>query len=165
MPASLERWRELAAMGHIEHRTRIADLVSAEPPTIPEEVSYVEAALQHPERIRYFAEKAKFEDPARGQRWFAWIEGRTAFLSLFSAQSAGDPASRILTSWITDQYILSKEGSGIALRAFREKRWPDDTWNAIAQALVTYKGAFPEWLGPWLQLALQNAPKIGRAHV
>lgn len=158
LPASLERWRQLVAMGHIEHRARIADLVSAEPPTIPEEVSYLDAALEHPERSRYFAEKANFEDPARGQRWFAWIEGRAAFHSLFSADSAGDPASSILTSWITDQYLLSEEGSGVALRAFREKRWPPDTWHAIAHTLVAYKGAFPEWLGPWLQLVLQHAP-------
>lgn len=158
LPASLDRWRELAVMGHIEHRTRIADLVSAEPPTIPEEVSYIEAALQHPERVRYFAEKAIFDESARGRRWFAWIEGRAAFRSLFSAHSAGDPASHVLMSWITDQYIVSEKGSGIALRAFRETRWPDETWNAIARALVAYKGVFPEWLGPWLQLVLQNAP-------
>lgn len=48
LPAALERWRELATMGHVEHRARIADLVSEEPPTIPDEVSYIEAALSHP---------------------------------------------------------------------------------------------------------------------
>ena len=158
LPASLERWRELATMGHVEHRARIADLVSAEPPTIPEEVSYIEAALAHPERIRYFAEKARFDDAGRGQRWFAWIEGRPAFLALFSPDSARMPTSRVLTSWIADQYILSEESSGRALRAFREKLWPPDTWDLIAQALFAHKGAFPKWLNPWLQLVLQNAP-------
>ncbi|HEY9289902.1 MAG TPA: SIR2 family protein [Microlunatus sp.] len=158
LPASLERWRELATMGQVEHRTRLADLLSAEPPTIPEEVSYVEAALEHPERIRYFAEKARFNDRHRRQRWFAWIEGRRSFLGLFSQDSASEPTSRTLMAWLADQYVVSEEGSAIALRAFRDKLWPPDTWYVITQAIFAYKGAFPNWLNPWLQLVLQNAP-------
>lgn len=158
LPASLERWRNLATMGQVEHRARLADLLSAEPPTIPEEVSYVEAALAHPERVRYFAEKAKFDDAERSQRWFAWIEGRPVFLALFSQVSASEPTSRALMWWITDQYILTEEGSAMALRAFRDKPWPPDTWYAITQALFAFKGTFPKWLNPWLELVLQNAP-------
>lgn len=158
LPPSLARWRELATMGQIEHRARIADLVAAEPPTVPEEVSYVEAVLEHPERIRYFAEKARFDDSARGLRWFAWLEGRPAFLALFSSDLARKPTSRVLMSWIADQYILPAEYSGRALRAFREKSWPPDTWYVITQTLFAYKGTFPKWLNPWLQLVLQNAP-------
>lgn len=158
LPASLERWRALASMGQVEHRARLADLLSAEPPTIPEEVSYVEAALAHPERVRYFAEKAKFDDADRNQRWFAWMEARPAFLALFSQDAAGEPTSRTLMYWIADQYILSEEGSGMALRAFRDRPWPSDTWYAITQALFSFKGPFPKWLNPWLQLVLQNAP-------
>ena len=158
LPASLERWRTLATMGQVEHRARLADLLSAEPPTIPEEVSYVEAALVHPERVRYFAEKANFDDGDRSKRWFAWLEGRDAFLALFSQDSASESTSHTLMRWIADQYIVSEGGSGIALRAFRDKPWPLNTWYAIAQALFTFKGPFPKWLNPWLQFVLQNAP-------
>lgn len=158
LPASLERWRSLATMGQVEHRARLADLLSAEPPTIPEEVSYVEAALAHPERVRYFAEKATFVDPDRSQRWFAWIEGRPAFLALFSQDSASEPTSRTLMWWTADQYILTKEGSAIALRAFRDKPWPPDIWYTLTQALSAFEGTFPKWLNPWLQLVLQKAP-------
>ncbi|MDN5745061.1 MAG: DUF4020 domain-containing protein [Nocardioidaceae bacterium] len=158
LPASLDRWRALASMGQVEHRARLADLLAAEPPTIPEEVSYVEAALAHPERVRYFAEKAKIDDADRRQRWFAWMEGRPAFLAMFSPDSASEPTSRTLMRWIADQYVLSEEGSGMALRAFRDRPWPSDTWYAITQALFSFKGTFPKWLNPWLQLVLQNAP-------
>lgn len=158
VPAALERWRELATMGNIEHRARIADLVSGEPPTIPEEVSYLEAALSHPERSRYFAEKARFDDVDRGHRWFAWVEGRLTFPRLFSPDTAAEPVSRTLMSWIANQYILSEENSGRVLRAFREKPWPPDTWYVITQTLSAVNGAFPKWLNPWLQLVLQNAP-------
>ena len=158
LPAALERWVELATMGHVEHRARIADLVSGEPPTIPEEVSYIEAALSHPERVRYFEEKARFADADRSHRWFGWIEGRPAFLDLFSHQTASEATSRVLMSWIADQYILNEGRSGIALRAFRERPWPPDTWHVITHRLFTHTGEFPNWLSPWLQLTLQNAP-------
>lgn len=158
LPASIERWRVLATMKHVEHRARIASLVAVEPPTIPEEVSYVEAAISHPERIRYFTDTAKFNDAARAERWFTWIEVRGAFLALFSDGSASEPAHRVLLSWIADEYILSEERSGRVLRAFSEKPWPPDTWREIARALLTFEGAFPSWLSPWLQLVVQHAP-------
>ena len=158
LPALLERWRQLATMGHVEHRARIADLVSAEPPTIPEEVSYLEAALDHPERVRYFAEKTRFDDANRGQRWLAWLEGRPAFARLFSSEASGEPASRVLMYWIADNYMISEASSGQALRAFRERPWPPDTWHAITQTLFAFKGALPTWLKPWLLLVLQKAP-------
>ncbi|MFW6597106.1 DUF4020 domain-containing protein [Propionibacteriaceae bacterium Y2011] len=158
LPDSLERWRTLATMGQVEHRARLAELLSAEPPTIPEEVSYVEAALAHPERVRYFTEKAKFDDADRSRRWFAWLEARPAFLTLFSQDVASEPTAHTLMRWIADQYIHSEEVSGMALRAFRDRPWPSDTWYAIAQSLFARKGTFPLWLNPWLQLVLQNAP-------
>lgn len=158
LPASLETWRELATMGHIEHRARIADLVSGEPPTIPEEISYLDAALTHPDRSRYFAEKARFVDINRGHRWFAWVEGRPAFSRLFSLDTAIEQASGNLVSWIAGQHILSEENSGRVLRAFREKPWPPHTWYVITETIFRFKGAFPKWLNPWLQLVLQNAP-------
>lgn len=158
LPESLERWRTLATMGQVEHRALLAEILSAEPPTIPEEVSYVEAALAHPERVRYFAEKARFDDADRSRRWFAWLEARPAFLALFSQAPAREPTARALMGWIADQCILSEGVSGSALRAFRDRPWPSDTWCAIAQALCFLTGTFPKWLNPWLLLVLQNAP-------
>lgn len=161
LPATLERWVGLATMGQVDHRSRIAALVAAEPPTIPEEVSYIDQALAHPERIRYFVEKAHFDDE-RSHRWFGWIAARPAFARLFDDREASEPTSRVLAGWIADQYILSEADAGIALRAFSEKHWPPDLWSIIAQALFAHRGEFPKWLSPWLQLVLQNA--AGREH-
>ena len=61
-------------------------------------------------------------------------------------------------SWIADQYILSEAGFGAALRAFRDKPWPPDTWFVIAQTLSSYEGTLPKRLNAWVQLVLQNAP-------
>ncbi len=158
LPVALGHWADLATMGQIEHRARIATLVSVAPPTIPEEFSYLQRALSHPERVRYFAEKARFADADLSQRWFAWVQDSPAFSDLFSQRASAEPAARVLMSWIADQYILNQSNSGAALRAFREKVWPPDTWFAITQAFFAHDGELPTWLGPWLQLVLQNAP-------
>ncbi|TNC51412.1 SIR2 family protein [Mumia zhuanghuii] len=158
LPAGVERWVELATMGQIEHRARIAGLVEAEPPTIPEEVSYLEAVLADPARISHFVEKAHFEEDARAQRWFAWLEGRAIFTSVFSQDTTDSNTSRALMSWITNEYLCNERRSGIAIRAFSERSWPHATWEAITHRLFSQGGEFPQWLSPWLQLTLQNAP-------
>jgi hypothetical protein len=42
LPEALERWAEVVSMGQSAHRARVADLLSAEPPLVPEEISYLE---------------------------------------------------------------------------------------------------------------------------
>lgn len=158
LPAAMDRWGALATMGHIEHRARVGDLVAGEPPAIPEEVSYIEAVLSHPQRVRYFQEKASFADVDLGRRWFTWLEGREAFGRLFLEQTSGDPAARTLMAWVADRYITNESMSSLALRAFREKAWPRETWFEIVHCLFALDGEIPSWLAPWLQLALQQAP-------
>ncbi|NLH99399.1 MAG: hypothetical protein GX446_07880 [Chthonomonadales bacterium] len=158
LPATIERWVQLASMRQMEHRARIATLLSGEPPTIPEEASYLEGVLGHAERIRYFSEKARFEDAERSLRWLTWIEGCPAFQDLFSREASSSVTSQVLLSWIAEQYIVNESSSGVALRAFREESWPTDTWYSITQALLAHKGEFPKWLSPWFQLVLQKAP-------
>lgn len=152
LPDALERWIEIVSMGFAEHRARIADLLSAEPPTIPEEISYLEATLEDPERIKYFAEKAD------GPNWFRWVSTRPSFQRLLGRETPSNEASHTLMAWIADRYILDEEQSAIALRAFRDRQWSFDTWHTIAHRLFAQSGEFPEWLGPWLLLTLQNAP-------
>ena len=77
LPAFISRWAELSAMGQTQHRALVFDLVAAGPPTVPEEVSYLDETLEHPERIRYFVEKAQ------GPQWLEWVAARPAFQSLF----------------------------------------------------------------------------------
>ena len=48
LPTFVGRWAELSAMGQTQHRALIADLIASGPPTIPEEVSYLDEVLEHP---------------------------------------------------------------------------------------------------------------------
>jgi len=152
LPTFMARWSELTAMGQTQHRAQIAVLVAGEPPTIPEEISYLDEVLDHPERIRYFVEKA------RGLNWFVWVAERPAFQRLFDRDRARTEPARILMSWVGDNYILDESTSSLTLLAMRERPWPSDTWQTVVHRLFAYNGDMGPLLSQWLLLALQNAP-------
>lgn len=152
LPTFVARWAELSSMGQTQHRALIADLVAAEPPTIPEDISYLDEVLEHPERIRYFVEKA------RGRDWFAWVAERPAFQALFDRDRAGTDSARTLMCWVADHCIMDEDTSPLALQTMRDKSWPPDTQRTVVHRLFTHKGEIASWLSPWLLLALQNAP-------
>ncbi|GAA3521000.1 DUF4020 domain-containing protein [Aeromicrobium panaciterrae] len=148
----LARWAELTSMGQTQHRALVSDLVTAGPPAIPEEVSYLEDALEHRERIRYFVEKA------RGTDWFTWVADRPAFQALFDRERAASEPARTLMWWVADHYMHDESTSAVALRAMRDKPWPPDTRSIVAHSLFQFDGEMAAWLSPWLLLALENAP-------
>jgi hypothetical protein len=152
LPTFVARWAELSSMGQTQHRALIADLVAAGPPTIPEQVSYLDEVLKHPERIRYFVEKA------RGRDWFAWVAERPAFQALFDHDRAETDPARTLMSWVADYCMLDESTSPLALQAMRDKPWPPDIRRTVVHRLFAYDGEMASWLSPWLLLALQNAP-------
>lgn len=152
LPRFVARWAELSSMGQTQHRALIVDLVAAGPPAIPEEVSYLDEVLEHPERIRYFVEKA------RGGDWLAWVSQRAAFQAVFDRDRAGSDAARVLVSWVADHFILDESTSPLALQAMRDESWPPDTQRTVLHRLFAYDGEMASWLSPWLLLALRNAP-------
>lgn len=152
LPTFLARWAELSSMGQTQHRALIAELIAAGPPTIPEEVSYLDEVLEHPERIRYFVEKA------RGRDWLAWVAERPAFQSLFDPHRSGTDPARTLMSWVADYCMLDESTSPLALQAMRDRPWPPDTRRTVVHGLFRYDGEMASWLSPWLLLALQHAP-------
>lgn len=151
----LERWAELTAWGRLAHRRRIAELISNGPPTIPEEVSYLEKALGHPERVRYFTEQA------RGSEWLLWAANRPEFNRLFDpvALSAEDrTVAQALTAWVVDQYVMDEKESPTALRLLRSRPWSPGTWETLAHRLFAQEQRVPDWQVPWLVLVLHRSP-------
>ena len=151
----LERWAELTAWGRLAHRRRIAELISNGPPTIPEEVSYLQQALGHPERVRYFTEKA------RGSDWLLWAANRPEFNRLFDPTVPSDAdrtVTQALTTWVTDQYVMDEKESPTALRLLRSRPWSPGMWDTVAHRLFAQEHRVPDWQVPWLVLVLHRSP-------
>lgn len=166
---TLQRWAELASLGSIGHRSRISDIAAAGPPTVPEDISYVEDCLADPERVQYVV------DSARGTDWFLWIADRPEFTTLFvGSQGANAPTGQVpaavtdaLARWVADEYVAVKSASPAALRMMREKVWTPWTWSTVTRRLFAqgdHDARVPDWQIPWLVLALEQTPP-GRTDV
>ncbi|RPF26020.1 uncharacterized protein DUF4020 [Georgenia muralis] len=159
---ALERWAELTAWGRLDHRRRIAALVEQEPPSIPEEISYLERALAHPDHVRFFTESATTA------AWLQWAATRPEFTLLFTPPPTGDSVaealSRTLTRWFIDNFACVAEHSPAALRLVRDRPWTVQTWEALVHRLFAQKEPIEDWQVPWLVIALHRAPE-GRHHL
>ena len=58
LPEAIGRWAALLAMGQLDHRNRIAQLVAAPPSEIPEEQSYLQSVLDDERLVRHFTDLA-----------------------------------------------------------------------------------------------------------
>jgi hypothetical protein len=97
---AIEGWGSLASMGLVDHRQRLAQLVSAPPSQVPEEASYLESVVGDEVLVRLFAELA------RGKEWLEWAATRPEFWRLFdSALAPRQPrakTARFCVFWLTE---------------------------------------------------------------
>lgn len=154
---ALERWAELTAWGRLDHRRRIAALVEQGPPSIPEEISYLERALADPDQARFFTEAAT--DAA----WLQWVATRPQFALLFTPPPTNDSVAEAvawtLTRWFADNFAFIEEHSPAALRLVRDRPWTVLTWETVMHRLFAQKEPIADWQVPWLVIALHRAPQ------
>ena len=147
------RWSMVSSAGQnsphgddsLTHR-RIAELISNGPPTIPEEVSYAEKALGHPERVRYFTEQLA------GPTGLVVAAHRPEFNRLFDPVTLSDEdrtVAQALTAWVLDQYVMDDKESLSLFASFAAVRSPG-TWETLAHRLFAQEQRVPDWQVPWL---------------
>ena len=134
-PRSLTPWSVGPSSRHGEDSTivdAISELVEQGPPTIPEEVSYLEQTLAHPERVRYFTASAT------AITWLQWAATRPQFNLLFTAPPTRTPPeamARALTTWFIDSSHAWKSSSA-ALGSCATVRGPSDVGDACAPTVL-----------------------------
>lgn len=151
---TIEGWASWASMGLLDHRQRVAKLVSAPPSQIPEEASYLEALVADGERVRLFAESA------RGEEWLAWAAAQPEFRRLFDPAATPTESAASLSWWFAENFVMDKDLTAGALAVVRDSggQLGLPVWSAIGCHLHTRGAPRPDWLGPWLVLLIENAP-------
>lgn len=154
---AVEGWASLASMGLLDHRQRIADLVSRPPSRLPEEASYMEDVLADTQRVGLFTTLA------RGEDWLMWAATQPSFRCLFDPSAPSTDCTRALAFWFAEHYVMDENLNSVALRVLRDSGWRlgPTLWWAIGQSLHRKVGPLPDWLGRWLVLLMQNAPEGG----
>jgi SIR2-like protein/uncharacterized protein DUF4020 len=149
-------WASWAAMGLLDHRQRVEELLSAAPTRVPEETSYLEEVIAHPETVGFFTEYA------RGPDWLTWAAGQPGFQRLFVPSVETSDCTRALSYWFAHDYAMAADLTGLALSLAGDTggRLGPDLWAAVASHPSWRQSARPEWLGPWLVLLLQNVPEF-----
>jgi hypothetical protein len=151
---AIEGWASLGSMGLLDHRQRIAQLVSAPPSQVPEEASYLEAAVADRDRVRLFA------DLARGEEWLRWAATQPEFGRLFDPSAAPTGCSSPLSYWFAEHFIIDEALTAAALSLVRDAGGGigPTLWSAIADRLHVQSSPRPDWLRPWVVLLIENAP-------
>ena len=155
LPEAIRAWASWASMGLLDHRQQVSRLVSSPPSYVPEEMSYLETVIADTSTVGFFTEYA------RGPEWLSWAAAQEGFLRLFDKSAGSSECSRMLASWFVENYVMEEGLSDIAwsLVSGAGGLLGYDLWEAIGRYLNAYRGARPGWLGRWLVLMIQNAPR------
>jgi hypothetical protein len=156
LAAAVDGWAGWSSMGLLDHRQRLAQLVSGAPSQVPEEASYIEALIADGEKVRFFAEHAK------GGEWLQWAAAQPEFKRLFDPSAATTDCTGTLAYWFAEHCVMNEDLTAQALSVVQEAggRLGPTVWSAIGQTLHRRKDPRPAWLGPWLVLLVQNAPEV-----
>jgi hypothetical protein len=151
---SLDRWATTASMGLLDHRRRITSLVQEGPPQIPEDISYLEECLSHPQRTRFFTHAASEPE------WLTWVAERPQYGWLFDQRSetVEDPEiTSTLTTWVVNSFVLNESHTAAALALLMDRPWTDRTRTLITSSLVGCED-IETWHAPWVHQILQRTP-------
>lgn len=152
---AINGWASLASMGMLDHRQRIAQLVSSPPSQVPEEVSYMESVVADGQRVRLFAELA------RGEEWLTWAAGQHEFQTLFDPGASPTDCTAVLAYWFAEHFVMDEGLTNAAMQVVREAggRLGPSAWSAIGHELHRCGKPRPSWLGQWVVLLIQNDPR------
>lgn len=151
---ALTRWAEIAGMGLLDHRQRVADLVASPPSEIPEDASYVEDLITDPDRVVLFTEFA------RAPEWLDWASTQTVFKDLLIRGSKPSKTGRALAGWFVEFFVMEEEHTARALSRVTESSGylGPEICHEIGSHLHGRAAPRPDWLGLWLVLLLRDAP-------
>jgi hypothetical protein len=157
LPEAIGRWAALLAMGQLDHRNRIAQLVAAPPSEIPEEQSYMQAVLDDERLVGHFA------DLAWGEPWLRWVAAQPAFRLVLDSDVHATNHTQALADWFARHCVADELLSDVALTILSERGRgvSAQLWNAVGHHLHARKGARPAWLQRWIVLLVEEAPRLG----
>ncbi|MEU4532505.1 SIR2 family protein [Micromonospora ureilytica] len=152
MAEAIEKWAARAAMGLLDHRQRIKDLVSTVPSNEPEDMSYLEDVLADSLQAEQFCSLAS------GESWLAWTTTRPEFQQMFNPGPATSGSAAVLARWFVMNFVLSADHTSEALSIVHQAggRLGPDLSQALSTALYQQQAPYPPWLAPWVVLIMAD---------
>ncbi|GAA1026175.1 DUF4020 domain-containing protein [Amycolatopsis albidoflavus] len=151
---AIDGWATQASMGLLDHRRRIAELVSVAPSKIPEEESYLESVVADPDRIDLFTTLA------RGREWLEWTARQPEFQKLFDETALPTSVTRSLAYWFAENFVVQEDLTSAAFGVLREAggRLGPTLCQVIGHVLHMAPAPRPGWLTPWVVQLVEDTP-------
>ena len=154
LPGLVRQWADNARMGMLDHDLRISAIVSGAPPLSPEDDSYLDTAVAHPERVGLFAIHA------HGVEWLRWISSRPQFKALFDPQDSFDRTTHCLKSWFADRCAADDDFAREALALVPRNGGlvNRELWFSLVQSLSRPDRTRSEAVKRWIPLLVHTMP-------
>ena len=154
LPGLIRRWTERARMGMLDHDRRIAGIVAGIPPLSPEDESYLDGVVAHPEKVGLFARHA------RGAEWLRWVSSRPQFKALFDPWAPFGRTEHSLKMWFADHYAASEDlaGEALALVPRNGGLINRELWFWLVQSLSRSSETRSESTNRWIPVLVQTMP-------
>ena len=138
----------------LDHDRRISAIVSGAPPLSPEDESYLDTAVAHPERVGLFTTHA------HGVEWLPWISGRPQFKALFDPQDSFDRTTHCLKSWFADRCAANDDFAREALPLVPRNGGlvNRELWFSLVQSLSRPDRTRSEAVNRWIPLLVHTMP-------
>lgn len=151
LPDLIRQWADRAGMGMLDHDRRIAAIVSGAPPLLPEDESYLGAAVAHPEQVGLFTRHA------RSGEWLRWISSRPQFKALFDPSASFGRIEHSLKAWFTDHYAVNEDlaGDALALVPSNGGLVNRELWFSLVQRLSNNRS---EATDRWIPVLIHTMP-------
>jgi len=155
LPAVIGQWAGMAGMGMLDHDHRIAGIVSGSPPLLPEDESYLEAAVAHPALVGLFTRHA------RGAEWLRWMSARPQFSALFDPWAPLGSTEHSLKTWFARHYAAEPDHAPEALRLMAANGGlvNRELWFALVQSLSPPDPARSEATECWIPVLVETMPQ------
>lgn len=154
LPGLLRQWADSARMGMLDHDRRIAAIVSGVPPLSPEDESYLDSAVAHPEQVGLFTRHA------RGEEWLRWMSARPQFKALFDPSASFGRTQHSLKRWFASHYAAEPDHAPEALRILVANGGlvNRELWFALVQSLSPPDPGRSDATDRWIPVLVQTMP-------
>jgi hypothetical protein len=156
----LTSWADLGGMGLLDHHQRIRELVSTASEPTPDELSYLEASLQRPDRVDFLCEYAS------DISWLRWASTREPFKEVFDRSTTPNRVTDRIAYWFAEEFAVKDDAgvdeeqrpSAVAWATFAEAGGILSTsaWNAIAREVHGCKDNRPAHVSRWLWVLMEQ---------
>jgi hypothetical protein len=146
---ALAAWGQRTRMGLLDHETRIAAMVTGEPPLARDAADYARAVVSDVKTLQFFVRDCT------SLEWFKWIENDGLLKGLTSSSGTTTEREKMLASWIAKVLLAERTNEGLDFVQRHAATLHPLLTSELAWSLARrHKGIPSNVLKPWIAVLM-----------